>query len=263
MDPHRLMTPNALRAAMRILLSNDDGIEARGLAALKDALAPLGEVWVVAPASEQSAKSHSLTMHRPLRIRQRGECSFSVDGTPADAVYVALHHVLPAPPDVVVSGINRGANMGFDVHYSGTVAAAREAALQGLPAIAVSAHIEGGPPRYDTAAHVARRVTERLLVEGSPPGIVWNVNVPPCAPDALRGLRTAVLGRRMYAPSVDVRHDPRGQPYVWIGGPHIGFGGPEQADGRLVEAGFATITPLGVDPTDDRILEASRDWTDA
>jgi 5'-nucleotidase len=248
---------------MRILLSNDDGIDARGLAALYDALEPLGELWVVAPAAEQSAMSHSLTMHRPLRVRERSPRQYSVDGTPADTIYVALHHILPGPPDLVVSGINRGANLGFDVHYSGTVAAAREACLQGIPAIAVSAHIDDAPPRYDTAGMVARRVVEHVRAHGLDEGILLNVNVPCVAPKDLRGLKAAVLGRRMYASSVDLRHDPRGKPYVWIGGPHQGFEGPEHADGRGIDAGWATVTPLSVDPTDYRILEHTRDWTDA
>lgn len=248
---------------MRILLSNDDGIDARGLAVLFDALEPLGELWVVAPAAEQSAMSHSLTMHRPLRVRERAPRQFSVDGTPADTIYVALHHVLPDPPDIVVSGINRGANLGFDVHYSGTVAAAREACLQGIPAVAVSARIDDAPPRYDTAGIVARKVVERVAADGLDPGVLLNVNVPCVAPEDLLGLRAAVLGRRLYASSVDLRHDPRGKPYVWIGGPHQGFDGPDNADGRCVDAGYATITPLGVDPTDYRTLERTRDWTDA
>jgi len=248
---------------MRILLSNDDGIDARGLAALYDALESLGELWVVAPAAEQSAMSHSLTMHRPLRVRERGLRQYSVDGTPADTIYVALHHLLPEPPDLVVSGINRGANLGFDVHYSGTVAAAREACLQGVPAIAVSAHIDDAPPRYDTAGIVARRVVERVRTHGLEDGTLLNVNVPCVAPDDLRGLRAAVLGRRIYASSVDLRHDPRGKPYVWIGGPHQGFAGSDDADGRGIDAGWATVTALSVDPTDYRSLERTRDWTDA
>jgi len=248
---------------MRILLSNDDGIDASGLAALHQALETLGELWVVAPASEQSAMSHSLTMHRPLRVRERAPRRFSVDGTPADAIYVALHHLMPAPPELVVSGINRGANLGFDVHYSGTVAAAREACLQGVPAVAVSAHTHDGPPRFDTAGIVARRVAERVLAHGLGEGTLLNVNVPSVAPDDLRGLAAAVLGRRVYASAVDLRHDPRGQPYVWIGGPHQGFDGPDHADGRRVDAGWATVTPLSVDPTDYRALELARAWTDA
>jgi 5'-nucleotidase len=228
---------------MRILLSNDDGIDAPGLLALEVALAPLGEVWVVAPADEQSAMSHSLTMNRPLRIREHGERRFSLSGTPADTIYVALHHILDVRPDLVVSGINRGANLGYDVHYSGTVAAAREACIQGIPAIAVSAHSLDGMHRYDTAALVAARVVQSTIAQGMADGVCLNVNVPPVAPEALLGIRACVLGRRMYDSSVEMRLDPRGQPYVWIGGPHRGFEGDENGDARSVDGGWAAVTP--------------------
>ena len=246
---------------MRLLLSNDDGIDAPGLAALEHAVAPYGEVWVVAPADEQSAKSHSLTMHRPLRLLRRGERRIAVTGTPADAVYVALHHLLPSPPDLVISGINRGSNLGYDVHYSGTVAAAREACLHGVSAVAVSAHIDDGPPEYGTAVAVITSVLERIRDElPLAAGVYLNVNAPQVPPEALRGIRAARLGHRLYDAGVDLRQDPRGKPYLWIGGPHRGFRGEPDADGPLIDAGYATVTPLDADPTDHRSLETLRDW---
>lgn len=242
---------------MRILLSNDDGIDAPGLAALEAALRPHADVWVVAPASEQSAKSHSLTMHRPLRVHDRGGQRFAVTGTPADAVYVALHHVLEAPPDLVVSGINRGSNLGSDIHYSGTVAAAREACLQGHRALAVSAHlVPGQPPRFADAGRLVAERLERLRAMDWPAGTFLNLNVPA---REVRGVRVARVGQRRYAHAVDVRHDPRGEPYCWIGGPHLAFEGPDDSDGAGIEAGYAVITPLTADPTDLPRLEILAD----
>jgi len=245
---------------MRVLLSNDDGVDAPGLAALARALEPHGEVWTVAPASEQSAKSHSLTMHRPLRVTQRGERRFAVTGTPADAVYLALHHLLPEPPDVVISGINRGANLGYDVHYSGTVAAAREACLQGCLALAVSAHSHDGEgPSFEAGGAYALQVARQLLAHGLPDGHFLNLNVP--ARRAPRGLRVAALGRRRYQHAVDRRTDPRGAPYYWIGGPHLAFEGPDDSDGACIDAGYAALTVLSADPTAPVLLEALGGWS--
>jgi 5'-nucleotidase len=245
---------------MRVLISNDDGVDAPGLAALAAAFEPVADVWVVAPASEQSAKSHSLTMHRPLRVHERGPQRFAVTGTPADAVYLALHHLLPEPPDVVVSGVNRGANLGSDVHYSGTVAAAREAALQGRRALAVSAHFDGTrPPRFDVAAALAVGLVPQMIERQLPDGVFLNLNVP-LTPEP-EGLRVTRLGVRRYAHAVDVRHDPRGAPYYWIGGPHLAFEGPDDGDGAAIEAGYAALTPLSADPTAPAGLEVLRDWS--
>jgi len=247
-------------AAMRMLLSNDDGIDAPGLAALEEALRALGEVVVVAPATEQSAKSHSLTMHRPLRVSRRGPGRYAVTGTPADAVYLALHHLVPGYVDLVVSGINRGGNLGGDVHYSGTVAAAREACMQGVPAMAVSARSVDGVVHFDTAAQVAVDAARRLLDHPLPRGVFLNVNVPCVPPSELRGARVVPLGERTYAHAVDERVDPRGGVYYWIGGPHLAFEGGDDTDGAAVEAGFASLTPLGADPTNLAALEALRGW---
>lgn len=246
---------------MRILLSNDDGVDAPGLAALALAMADLGEVWIVAPEKEQSAQSHALTLHKPLRVKRRDERVFSVSGTPADCVYMARHHVLPAPPDLVVSGVNRGANLGKDVHYSGTVAAAREAAMARVPAIAVSLHVTA-PSRshhYDTAARVAHDLVARIGPAGIPPLVLLNVNVPDLPFEELAGLRVAPLGHRVYADGVSRRVDPWGRDYYWIGGGHAHFEDMPHTDGPLVERGFATITPLHADPTDTEELEALRD----
>lgn len=248
---------------MRILISNDDGIFAPGLAVLAAVAASMGEVFVVAPDTEQSAKSHGLTMHKPLRVYPQGERRFSVTGTPADAVYVALHQILPGPPDLVLSGVNRGANLGNDVHYSGTVAAAREAALNGLPAIAVSLHLsdtDDGTVHYETAALVAVDIARQLLQDPLPPGVFLNINAPNLARPDLAGVCVAPLGQRIYSSAVREDHDPRGKPYYWLGGPAIGFGGGGHTDGERISRGFATITPLHTDPTDPPSLRRLQGW---
>ena len=231
---------------MRILISNDDGIYAPGISVLARAAEDLGEVYVVAPDSEQSAKSHGLTMHEPLRVRHLGPRRFSVTGTPADAVYMALHQLLPGPPDLVLSGVNRGANLGSDVHYSGTVAAAREAALRGLPAVAVSLFItdfDDSDTHYDTAAQAAVEICRSLLADPLPPGVFLNINAPDVPRAQVKGVRVAPVGEHKYADQVSVGEDPRGRPYYWIGGPRIGFAGGEHTDGELVEQGYIAVTP--------------------
>lgn len=245
---------------MLILLTNDDGIEAPGLAALERAMAGLGECWTVAPATEQSAKSHSLTMHEPLRLQPAGERRWSVTGTPADCVYLAVHHVLPARPGLVVSGINRGSNLATDVYYSGTVAGAREGAILDIPSVAVSQHLAGRDPVWETAERVARDVVEAVLARGLPAGHLLNVNVPAVPPEALRGVRVAALGRRHYAPMVDVKVDPRGRRYYWIGGEHERFDERDDTDGPLCEAGYAVVSPLQMDLTDHALLPTLKRW---
>lgn len=247
---------------MLVLLGNDDGIEATGLQALERAVEGLGETWVVAPATEQSARSHAFTMHEPLRVRAHAERRFAVTGTPADAIYLALHKLLPRAPALVLSGINRGANLATDVLYSGTVAAAREAVTYDVPAIAVSLYIKEGDAtlHWDTAGAVARRVAEAVVAHGLPPGVLLNVNVPNVERGALRGVRAVPMGRRRYVPKVHEQRDPRGRSYYWIGGPHERFEGDDGNDGPTCEQGFAVVTPLHLDLTDHRALERVRGW---
>ncbi|MSQ02694.1 MAG: 5'/3'-nucleotidase SurE [Myxococcales bacterium] len=247
---------------VRILLSNDDGIEAAGLAALERAASTLGQVYVVAPATEQSAKSHSFTMNEPLRVIEHGPRRWAVTGTPADAVYLAVHGLLPELPDLVLSGINRGSNLGTDVVYSGTVAAAREGAANDLPAVALSLHQPEGSTvqHWETAMHVAIRVARLVMARPLPVGHVLNVNVPNVPLAQLRGLRVAPLARRRYAPMVKVSLDPRGRKYYWIGGPHERFDGEPQADGPLCLQGFATLTPMSLDMTAHDALPAVSAW---
>lgn len=249
---------------MDILLANDDGIDATGLRALEEALAPLGTCWTVAPEREQSAQSHALTLHKPLRVRPHGERRWSVSGTPADCVYIAVHHLLPRRPTIVVSGINRGANLGNDVFYSGTVAAAMEGALHGFPAVAISlVRRGGGAARWDTAGIVARRVVEAAVKNGLPAGAVLNVNVPDIPPEDLKGVKVTRLGRHEYEPLVTLREDPRGGTYYWIGGLAEHFAPTPGTDAPAVLEGYAAVTPLQPDFTRESLLDAARTWLES
>lgn len=234
-----------------LLLSNDDGVRAEGLTALAEALSPVDALLVVAPATEQSAKSHGLTMHDPLRVRSPRPGWYAVSGTPADSVYFALNHLCKTPPRAVISGINRGGNIGNDVHYSGTVAAAREAALSGLPALAVSLVTEGGGhhKHWETAGALAAQVLQKMLASPLPTGIVINLNVPNLPLSEIAGLIAAPMGDRAYQAMVREDQDPRGRAYYWIGGPPIQPTEESHTDCSLAARGFATVTPLRTDVT--------------
>lgn len=243
-----------------LLLSNDDGIEAEGLRALEGAAADLGDVWTVAPATEQSARSHALTMHEPLRIARVGEQRYSVTGTPADSVYLGVHHLLPRRPQLLLSGINRGSNLSNDVVYSGTVAAAREAATVDIPAVAVSLWVRSDDPHWETAQAVAKRVARKVIEQGLPSRTLLNVNVPDVPLAELRGIRIAPLGRRYYHFAVAEKTDPRGRKYYWIGGDHDRFEDLPDTDGPLCEGGYAVVTPLQMDLTAHEMMATVRTW---
>ena len=229
-----------------ILLSNDDGFQAQGLRFAREALAEVADVVVCAPFSEQSATSHSISLTTPLRLIEHEKAVFSVDGTPADCVYVALcagRRVLPKPPDLVVSGINHGLNLGADVFYSGTVAAAREAALRGFRALALSAN-----PRADmkAAAGVAKRLVEGLLRQSDPQadgGVLLNVNFPPGDSWVVRGTH---LGTRRYEDAAEFRTDPRGAEYLWLGGAGVSHEGEDGSDTAAHDEGQVGVTPLSL-----------------
>ncbi len=226
-----------------ILLSNDDGYRARGIQAMRSALAEFAEVIVCAPEIEQSATSHALSVHRALRLYEPMPGVFSIDGTPADCVYVALHgrtRILPRWPDMVVSGVNHGVNLGDDVFYSGTVAAAREAALKGIPALAVSAPHDAD---MDSAASLAQRVTQTLLQHQITSPLLLNLNVPK-GHSAIRATR---LGRRIYHDEVHFRLDPRGREYMWLGGAGVDHPGMPGSDVEAFDAGVASLTPVALD----------------
>ena len=226
-----------------ILLANDDGHARRGIRTMQAALAPLGDVIIVAPELEQSASSHSLSLHRPLRLRRVEPNVFAIDGTPADCIYVAMHHpnVLPRKPDLVVSGLNHGLNLGQDVFYSGTVAAAREATLRGIPAIASSAARDVDREKACKAiAELAKKVLEKKKL------VLLNVNFPPKWTGAMRVTR---VGVRAYEELVDLRKDPRGRDYLWIGGSGVHHDPDPGADTEAHDQGVASISPLLMDLT--------------
>lgn len=236
---------------MRILVTNDDGIFSEGIKLLAEALGEIGEVVVVAPDREQSASGHSLTLSRPLRIRRVRTHWFTVDGTPTDCVNLAVQGLLKEkPPDLVVSGINFGVNLGNDVTYSGTVSAAFEASLQELPAIAFSLQVEEGYS-FSGAAALAREIVAVLAAGTLPPGLLLNVNFPAAAP---KGVRWTRLGKRRYQQTVVEKLDPKGQKYYWIAGTPI-WERETGTDHEALIEGYVSVTPLHLDLTDYRELE--------
>ena len=247
---------------MKILLTNDDGLHAPGIAAFEEVTAHFGDLWVVAPHEERSGASHSLTMNEPLRIHAHDRQRFSCTGTPADCVYLAIHSLLGGMPSLVLSGINKGANLGDDVLYSGTVGAAREAAINELPALAVSLATEGGggEVHFESAAVIARQVAEEYVKNPLPPGVFLNLNVPNLPLAEIKGLKVCGLGRRHYDPLVKERQDPRQKPYYWIGGAPTGSGMTEGTDGWWIARGYASLTPLGLDATQHDQLDLVGSW---
>ena len=248
---------------MRFLCTNDDGILAHGLDCLVQAASRIGEVWVVAPDREQSAKSHSLTLHHPVRPLTRGERRFQVDGTPTDCVMLALNALVPERPDFVLSGINHGQNMGEDVLYSGTVAAAMEGLTLGIPSIALS--FAGGDLRADVAL-LSQQVdpVERLLRHFTslsfPRDTLLSVNLPPLPPDEIKGVRLTRLGRRVYSESLMKMKDPWGREVFWIGGGSIAWSGEDDSDFRAIQEGYISVTPLHFDLTHRDVLDARESW---
>jgi 5'/3'-nucleotidase len=240
-----------------LLVTNDDGVHAAGLLALAQALAELGDVYVVAPEREQSACGHALTLHRPLRVVEVRERWFAVNGTPSDCVNLGVLGFLPEAPVLVASGINHGSNLGDDVTYSGTVSAAMEGTLLGVPSIAFSL-VDGGD--FAAAATVARAVAARVLVEGLPRKTLLNVNVPPGTP---RGLRVTRLGHRVYSDKVVEQSDPRGRTHYWIGAGEPRWEGLEGTDMGAVHEGHVAVTPLHLDLTNHRALAQMGDWQSA
>lgn len=241
---------------MKILLSNDDGVHARGLKVLHKELQKLGQVYVVAPLEEKSTTGHSLTIHKPLRMIEMEKQVFGVSGSPADCVYLGIRQALGFLPDLVVSGINRGANLGQDVYYSGTVSAAREACILGIPAVAVSVAVNFKKrPReseihYEGAAKLLVGVLKKFVWKNLPKHTLLNVNVPDLPKSAVKGVRFTRQGFRYYSGEVLRRQDHRGRDYYWVGGQYKGFKSDEDTDCTSVDQGYLSITPLKLDCTD-------------
>jgi 5'-nucleotidase len=245
---------------MKILCTNDDGFLATGLRVLASAAATLGSVSVVAPDREQSATSNSLTIHYPLRSRRTSDGMLVVDGTPTDCVILAVNALLEDRPDVCLAGINHGSNMGEDVLYSGTVAAAMEATVLGVPAMAISytgEDFESIQAWGPTLTRLIRQLTQR---ETFPESTLLNVNLPILPPDEVKGVRITSLGQRRYSDSLTRAFDPSGKEYFWIGGGATTWRGNQDSDFRAIEEGYISVTPLHLDLTNHSIIEEIRGW---
>lgn len=249
---------------MRFLCTNDDGVLAHGLTCLVRAAEQIGEVTIVAPDREQSATSHSLTLHHPLRPIRRADGAYQVDGTPTDCVMLAIEALMPERPDFVLSGVNHGQNMGDDVLYSGTVAAAMEGLALGLPSIAIS--FAGGDLRADVqlidrlVPAITSVIQHLTRADGFPPATLFNVNLPPLPSESIKGMRLTRLGRRVYSESLTRMKDPWGREIFWIGGGSVSWSGDADSDFRAIEEGYISVTPLHLDLTNRDVLATAEEW---
>ena len=245
---------------LRILVSNDDGVHAHGVALLADICRKVGQVTVVAPDREQSGTSHSLTLHRPLRAHRRSDGAFQVDGTPTDCVLIGLGALMPDGPNWVFSGINHGPNMGEDVLYSGTVSAAMEGLAAGIPSVAIS-YGSFDLEHLETYRGLLERLVDRIVrVENFPGETLLNINLPPVPADQVKGVKVTNLGSRVFHEEIATMKDPWGRQVYWIGGGHVTWSGGSDSDFQAVKDGYISITPLHVDLTNYKLLEVVRKW---
>ena len=246
-----------------ILLTNDDGIHAPGLKILFKHSRKLGKTVIIAPEQDNSAASHSLTMNRPLRVREVEEKVYTINGTPTDCVTIGIGKILPQKPDLVISGINPGPNLGDDVSYSGTVSAAIESTMLGIPAIAISLAAESEPLHYETAAAFTVRLAKIILAQGLPTDTLLNVNVPNTTPDRIAGVAFTRRGRRLYEDAIKETRDPWGRKHYWIGGGTPSFDAGEDTDSAAISVNKISITPMHLDPTNYEALKfLQNDWPD-
>jgi 5'-nucleotidase len=249
-----------------ILVTNDDGIDADALQPLADALGTVGSVDIIVPEQNWSGASHSITIHRPLRVRptklRDGHAAFMTDGSPTDCVRLAALGFLHQAPDLVVSGINRGANMGDDITYSGTVAAAMEGLISGIPSIAISIDGFGADIDYGPSASFAALLAGNILERGFAPDSFLNVNLPHLARDRIKGVEVTRLGKRTYRDKLIERLDPFGTPYYWVGGPAVRGEAEPGTDVAAVLAGKISVTPISLDLTNHKLIDelAAWDW---
>lgn len=235
-----------------ILVTNDDGVHSPGLAALLGAMKTLGDAYVVAPDRERSAVSHALTMHRPLKVDELQERIYSINGTPSDCVAIGVNKLLPARPAFVASGINRGANLGDDITYSGTVSAAIESTIMGIPAFAVSLVVRGrsnAELHFDTAARISEKIGSYILAHSLPYDTLLNVNVPDLPYGDLRGIKLTRQGKRIYDDSIQETFDPHGEKHYWIGGGKPYWEHGEDTDIQAVQESYVSVTPIHLDLT--------------
>ncbi|HET6569166.1 MAG TPA: 5'/3'-nucleotidase SurE [Rhodothermales bacterium] len=250
-----------------ILVTNDDGIDAPGIRALAAAMDRIGDVHVVAPTEEQSAVGHAITVRQPVRVRKwpfpvtSGEvAAYAVTGTPADCVKMAINHLLPRRPDLVVSGINRGPNTAVNVIYSGTVSAATEASILGIDAVAFSL-CAWEAEHFEHAAAQAEAIARKVLAEGLPPGILLNVNIPALPAEQIRGIRITRQARSRWEESFTERMDPANRPYYWLSGRFVNLDEGEETDLSAIEEGYISITPLQHDLTAHEHISTVSSWT--
>lgn len=248
---------------MRVLLTNDDGVNSEGLFALKESLASGHEVVVIAPDRNWSTSGHNKTMDRPLRVNEvqlrDGSPAYATDGTPADCVSLAALGFLGYAPDLVISGINKGNNLGDDITYSGTVTAAMEGIISGYPAIAVSMNYRPTWP-VEVGGAFIQRLVQQVVERGLARDILLNVNVPNLPHDQVKGVRIIRLGKRIYKDELITRTDPSGRNYYWIGGSLVGNHLEEGTDVQAIEDGYVSVTPIHMDLTNHRLLETLRSW---
>lgn len=244
---------------MRILVTNDDGIHSAGLQALASAMTKLGEVWVVAPERERTAVAHAVTLHKPLRVHAIGKRMYAVSGTPVDCVNLAVLKIMPEPPQLMVSGINRGVNLGDDVLYSGTVSAAMEGTILGVASMAVSQ--EGQDRfRFNVGAHYALLVARRILEEGLPEETLINLNIPDRPLKLIGGVRVTALSRRRFDNPIVEKVDPHGRRYYWIAGTRLSWSRSKDSDHEAIAEGVVSLTPLQLDTTNYGALDRFRSW---
>ncbi len=257
------------RRRIKILIANDDGIDSHGIQALGRALKEIGDVTMIAPEREQSTMGHALTLHKPVRLyhvhSEKGMDQWALSGTPADCVYMGLRWVMKSRPDIIVSGINRGVNVGNDIYYSGTIAAAREGAVLNIPTIATSLDYHYNPgvkdtENFDWAAQYTKNLVREVLKNGLPHGCMLNVNYPNLPFNKVRGMKVARQGFRIYSSVVKERRDSRGKPYYWMGGKYQGFKPIPGSDCEVLDMGYISITPCRIDVTKYEFFEDLASW---
>lgn len=242
-----------------ILVTNDDGIHSHGIRILAKHLRKLGDVYVVAPDQERSAASHSLTLHRPLRIEKISPYFYAVDGTPTDCINLGINAIMKEQPTLIVSGINRGPNLGDDVHYSGTVSAAVEGGIFEIPSIAMSL-VTRTKFQFESAAHFGAKLAAKVLKKGLPKGVILNVNVPNLPKTRIKGFQYTILGNRNYSDIIVEKVDPRGRKYYWIGGDEVDSEELAGSDCTAVANGYVSVTPIRVNLTATGFLKELKKW---